>query len=519
MNCYFDGVAMMKIIRLLAFILMGLSITPGVYGAYPIEGEGKLIFGGSKGDFAPFYMHSNHNGIITQGDNILLDLSVKDSLDTDRRFDWGWGIEAVGGWSNSATYARWNEKNNELMYDNRQHPAYIWLQQLYASVKWRSLFLSIGAKNNPSPLVDKDLSSGDLVWSGNSRSVPEVRIGFIDFQNIPFTKGWVQIDAALSYGKFFDSSWQKNHYSYYSGHLNTGTLWTYKRIYLRTNPRQPFHAKFGFQMTGLFGGKTSYYSAGKLVRETDNYNGVKDFFDMLLPVNTEREGYKTGDHKGSFDISLQYRFRDSSTLRGYTQFFWEDGTGMSKHNGLDGLWGLEYKRAEKGWFTGGVVEYLDFTNQSGPIQWNHNDDSSSNLYENTTGRDDYYNNYFYRSYSNYGMTMGSPMVMGDIFNLNGASWLRYNRVRGIHLAVTGALSDDIDYIVKYSHRKAWGQPFSQELLHPANADSWMVGVNWNLSSVPGLKFYGAVAADHGKLPDNTFGVMVVATYTTTLFSK
>ncbi|MDE7381289.1 MAG: capsule assembly Wzi family protein [Muribaculaceae bacterium] len=509
---------MKKILFLLLTGLM-LTISPGAKANYPIDGSADLILGGSTGKFAPFYVNSNNNGKITQGDNLLIDLNLSDPLNLNKRFDFAWGAEALTGWSNSADYGRWDSEQNALVYNNSQHPAYVWLQQLYASVKWRSLFLSAGMKNNPSPLVDATLSSGDLVWSGNARSIPEVRIGFVDFQNIPFTRGWVQIDAALSYGKFFDSSWQKNHYSYASGHINTGTLWTYKRIYLRTNPSQRFHAKFGFQMTGLFGGKTQYYSDGKLWRTNDNYSGAKDFFDMLLPLNTDKEGYKTGDHKGSFDISFQYRFRDNSTLRAYTQLFWEDGSGMSKHNGLDGLWGLEYKREGRNWLNGAVVEFLDFTNQSGPLQWKPSDDPSSVLPGNTTGRDDYYNNYFYRSYTNYGMTIGTPMVMGDIFNLNGMSWLRYNRVRGIHFALTGTLTDEIEYIVKYSHRKGWGQPFSQELLTPATSDSWMIGVDWNLRVVPGLKFRAAVAADHGKLPANTFGVFVNAQYQTTFFSK
>lgn len=480
----------------------------GVHAEYGLHGNGTFFAGGSTGDFAPFYFSSGNHGRITQSDNILLNLSLTDSLNLNKRFDWSWGVEALGGWSSSNKYGRWDIDENALVYDNKQYPARIWLQQLYAEVKWRSLFLSVGMKDRSSALVDQTLSSGDLVWSGNSRSVPEVRIGFVDFQNIPFTNKWMQIDACLSYGKFFDDNWQRNHYSYQSGKINTGTLWTYKRLYLRTNPTKRFHAKFGFQMTGLFGGVTKYYDRGKLLKENDNYDGVKDFFQMLVPVNSDREGYKTGDHKGSWDISLQYRFRDNSTLRAYTQFFWEDGTGMSKHNGLDGLWGLEYKRSERTWLHGAVVEFLDFTNQSGPIQYNQADDASSNLVANTTGRDDYYNNYFYRAYVNYGMTMGTPMVIGTLYNLNGMSSLLYNRVRAIHIAAEGALSDDIDYIVKYSHRKAWGQPFSVQLLHPGVSDSWMVGVKWRVPSIKGLTFTGMVGGDHGNLPANTFGVQV-----------
>ena len=34
--------------------------------------------------------------------------------------------------------------------------------------------------------------------------IPGVEAGFLGFQNIPFTNGWVQIGGAISYGRFTD---------------------------------------------------------------------------------------------------------------------------------------------------------------------------------------------------------------------------------------------------------------------------------------------------------------------------
>lgn len=497
--------------RFLFTFLTALAIIFPALAEYDIAGHGEVIAGVGSNDFAPFYVNSNRNGILTQSKDFLIDLRLQDSLKLDRRFDFSWGVEALAEISNKVDYMRWDAEQGRPFYDNAQRPAPVWLQQLYAEVKWRSLFLSVGMKQRGSSLVDSRLSSGDLVWSGNARPIPEVRIGFVDFQPVPFTNRWLQIDVCLSYGKFADKSWIRNHYSYERGKINPGTLWTYKRLYFQTKPEAPFHAKFGFQMTGLFGGHTFTYVHGMETADEDNYDGVRDFFDMLFPFGHGREGYKTGDHKGSWDISLRYRFRDNSSLRAYTQFFWEDGTGMSKSNGWDGLYGLEYKRPGRGWLTAVVAEYLEFMNQGGPIHYDPADDDNDLPYQ-ARGRDNYYNNYYYRSYVNYGMTLGTPMVMGTIFNLNGRADLLYNRVRAFHIAAEGFILPNLKWQARYSHRYAKGQPNSIEIVDPRHADSWLVGVKWQLPKVPGLTLSADVAADHGRLPMNAFGVFLGASY-------
>lgn len=501
---------------IIAAFLFSIGISTA-FAEYEVTGGATLYAGAGSSDFAPYYMRTNRHGRITQSKNVLIDAFALDSLNLNKRFDWSWGVEALGGWSNSADYSRFLGQNTVVL--NPQHPARIWLQQLYAEVKYRGIFLNVGLKDRNSSLVDEYLSSGDLVWSGNTRGIPEVRAGFVDFQDIPFTNKWLQIEGCISYGKFVDTDWIRNHYNYERGKINPGNYWTYKRVYFRTNPTKPFHAKFGVQMTGLFGGTTSYYDHGALVKEVHNYQGVKDFITMLFPFGHGREGYKTGDHKGSWDISLQYRFHNQSTLRAYTQFFWEDGTGMSKSNGWDGLYGLEFRPAKISWLKGVVVEYMDFTHQGGPFHYDPSDVSGATLPAQARGRDDYYNNSFYRAYTNYGLTIGTPLVMGVLYQLDGNAALEYNRVRAIHVAAEGNISDEIAYIAKYNHRKAWGQTNTMQLLHPHEADSWMIGAKWRMPMVKGLTLQAEVGADFGNLPQKAFGVMVSANYTADFLFK
>ena len=488
---------------------------------YTFDIGASLDLGAGSNDFSPFYLHSNNFGKITQSKNAQLGIWAADSLDLDKKFDFSWGIEALGGYANKVDYPQWDPEAGEWK-KNMQGPAPVWIQQLYGEVKWRSLFLSVGLKDRGSSFVDQDLSSGDLLWSGNSRGIPEARIGFVDFQDIPFTKGTVQIDACISYGKFIDSKWINNHFDYYTGKRNPGSFWTYKRLSLRSKPSNPFMFQFGFQMTGIFGGWTYRYYGGKLEEQFNNYGGFKDFFLMLLPIQSNtHEGYRTGDHKGTWDIAARYRFKGGETLRAYTQWFWEDGSSLLRQNGWDGLWGMEFKLNRRWWITSAVIEYLDLTNMCGPLSYapGFNNTGGANLPYESLGRDGYYTNFYYRDYVNYGLTMGTPMVQGILFNHDPNSLtpndgkIPYFRVRGIHLAIRGALGPHFDYIVKYNHRKAWGDTNSYALINPVEADSFMAGASYACPRVPGLTLGAAIGIDHGTMPSNAVGGMLNVSYT------
>lgn len=504
------------------FLLILAILLPAWISAaaeYSFNAGAQLNLGVGSNEFAPFYLHANRHGKITQSKNAQLDVWAIDSLDLDKRFDFSWGVEALGGYASKADYRRWNPETKEF-YQNPQGPAAIWLQQLFAEVKWRCLFLSVGLKDRDSWFVDQELSSGDLLWSGNSRGIPEVRIGFVDFQNIPFTKKWLQFDVCLSYGKFMDSSWNNNHFDYYTGKRNTGEWWTYKRLALRTNPTKPFVFQIGIQMSGIFGGWKYQYWYGDMTQATDNYSGFKDFIQILLPFwSSEKEGYRVGDSKGTWDIAASYRFKSGEYIRAYTQWPWEDSSGIARKNGFDGLWGLEFKLDHRWWITGAAMEYIDMTHMSGPLLFDGNYHNPAKPFPyKADGADLYYNNYYYRSYVNYGLNMGTPMVAGTLFitgddpnNINNGD-INYFRVRGFHIAVEGAIGDDIDYVVKYNHRKAWGSANTAALIHPVEADSFMAGATWRIPQISGLSLGAAIGIDHGKIPSNAAGGIVTLTY-------
>ena len=130
------------------------------------------------------------------GDNALLRVSAWKPISTATRFSWGFGVDVLSGYSSTVDYLEGNPANptgvSTVKLDS------LWVQQLYAEVKYRGVFLTAGLKQQKSKMLNNRLSSGDWVESGNARPIPEVRVGFIDFQNIPFTKGWMQICGLMA---------------------------------------------------------------------------------------------------------------------------------------------------------------------------------------------------------------------------------------------------------------------------------------------------------------------------------
>lgn len=498
--------SLLKVI--LAFFAMNAVLV--AYAGYPINYDATLWGNAGSGDFAPYYIASNNHGLLTQKNSALLRLGAWRDMDMSKRFSYGFGLSVVSGYGSETGYERYNPVSGTF-YLHGERPAYVWLQQLYGEVKYRGVFITAGLKEHESKMLNSRLSSGDLIESGNARPIPELRAGFHEFQDIPFTNGWVQIDGEISYGKFTDNDYMRNHYNYYNYHLTTGSWYTYKQAYFRTKPSERFSVTIGAQAAGIFGGTTEVYRKGKLTDSDEHPDGLGDFFEMFIPKNTSEEGFVLGNHLGSWDFMARYRFRNDDELRGYFQWLWEDGSGIGKLNGFDGLWGIEYKGSRRGIVSGAVVEYLDFTNQSGPMHWDPADAPGTTITAQATGGDNYYNNAFYNSYANYGMSIGTPFLRSPIYNLDGYPAYVCTRVRGVHVGVTGNIISPLEYRVMFSYRKGWGTGLVP-LTGTLDDTSVSVDATYQVQSVPGLSIKAQVALDNGSMYGNNIGGLVTVSY-------
>ena len=209
-------------------------------------------------------------------------------IDTTRRFSYGFGLDAMASFNDDV-------------------PAYI--QQAYASLRFLALGLTVGSQEEYSLLWDKALSSGGWVWSGNSRPIPQVRIGIPEFVNFPWTHGTVQVKGEIAYGRFVDDKYQRHTHGAKENYT-TGLLYHRKNLLLRfgkTNKR--FYGIVGIDMAAQFGGKT--YKGNKLV--LDFPSDIKQYFKVFVPLSGGEYSpgidhvNVTGNHLGSYIFALGTR--------------------------------------------------------------------------------------------------------------------------------------------------------------------------------------------------------------------
>ena len=505
--------------RILVAIAALLAVSLGLRGERPdsIEYSAEVIANASSGDWAPYMIGSWNSGRVTEASGGWLDLSARKSLDLGKRFSWSAGVEAIFGGGTRAEYERYNAADNTY-YMHREGTAPARLLQLWGEVKFRGVFAMAGMRAERSLIVAEGLSSGDITRSENARPIPGVTVGFVDFQNIPFTKGWVQIEGQIMYGRMTDTGWKESHFNYLNHFIAGDLMYTYKRCYFRTKPTQPLYVTVGMQTGGLFGGNTTWYSSGKVSKREDRGFHVKDLWEMFFPSEGSGEGYYKGSSLGSWDFRADLRLRTGHRLAAYFEWPWEDGSGIGRRNGWDGLWGLEYRAPRESWVDAAVLEYLDFTNMSGPIHWAPGDSKNPSITTQATGGDNYWNNDFYGSWTNYGMSIGTPFILAPVYNSDGYLQFKHNRARGFHAALEGRVAPQWRYKAMVSYQKAWGdgrRPIGIAL-HDTSA---MVEALWAKGAGSPWSASLRLALDAGHLRGNNFGAMLTVRYSGALKFK
>ena len=364
------------------------------------------------------------------------------------------------------------------------------VQQAYGDIRYKWIGLWIGSRELESPLLNQELSSGGLTWSGNARPIPQIAIGILDYVRIAPR---VQVKAKLSYGWFTDNNYQQKHIG--NGYSYTKNIKYHHKSFFFRFGKVKSHWLFdiGMSLDDQFGG----YKVGGM-DEGDLGNGWKDFFHALLPRNGGDKAWYQGNYMGSEHLKLTYKHKTFS-ISGYLENYYDDFSGMGKKNGLDGLWGIEYKASQPQAINGIVLEYYQTTNQSGPL---HGPENS--IVHKTGGADDYYNNTWYPGWVHWGMAMANPLITSPIYNTNGYLGFLYNRIKAIHLGWAGNIATEWTYRAKLSFNRTWGTPFKPipEILENFStfAEFKYVPNKWR-----GWSFTGSAAFDIGDIYGDNLG--------------
>ncbi|WP_055097738.1 capsule assembly Wzi family protein [Gabonia massiliensis] len=480
-----------KIVIYIFFLLISQIVSAQFALQYNIETN--IITGNGK--YTPFYLMNNRQGKISfKPNNGYLQALIHRDIDTNKRFSYGFGLNIIGAYNNGSP---------------------IYLQQLYGDIKYRCLGLSIGAKETGNLIQNDQLSSGSMIWSGNSRPIPQVSIGIPNFVEIPHTNGWMQIKGEIAYGIFVDNKYQiKNKAE--GMQYSKNVLFHRKYLLIKIdNKNKPFFGSIGIDMAAQFGG-TEWDTYGRKIQFSSN---LKSFIHIFIPmaggdntpdidqVNIE------GNHLGSYLMEFGYKQKDWKSKIYYEHFF-EDHSGMIFKNKLDGLWGLEFSTQHQWPITGFVFEVMNSTNQSGPFLWDKTDEIPIQV----SGGDYYYGHACYNGWTHQGHTIGNPFITSPGYNTDGYLGFKSSRVRAFHVGFNGYVIPELKYRVLAGHQRGWGTPFVP-FTHIAHEFSTLIDFDYQPKKLKGWNFNLAGAFDKGSLFGNNWGIQIGIRKEGILFQK
>ncbi|MCQ2083198.1 MAG: capsule assembly Wzi family protein [Bacteroidaceae bacterium] len=401
------------------------------------------------------------------------------------------------------------------------------VQQMYLDFGYKCWNFSIGMKERPGTLVNNDLSSGALVWSGNCKPVPQARFGMPEYYSFASLNGILAVRWDMSYGLFTDDEWRgRNPENGYTDHI----LYHGKELFLKIgdHARFPLELTLGIEMNAMFGGVM--HNRGFCSRDTifDNYRLPSDlgaFANIIVPLNKAgQQTRENGNTVGSWHVSLDCFFDKEWSARAYYEHYFEDHSSMLgieykansegengfvtygfRRNWLDGLYGLEVNLPDGLSVRNVVVEFLNTRGQCGAVY----KPQDVPLAEGIDGRDGMYNHEVYDSYSHHGLAAGSPVLLSPVYNSNGKQRFLSNRVNMLHLGIDGGVGTHLDYKLKLTATRHWGT-YERPFVETRDICSGELSLYWLAGDSYSLKYgisVGMDSDDSGWLGNNR-GVML-----------
>jgi hypothetical protein len=399
-------------------------------------------------------------------------------------------------------------------------------QELYGKINFGFLSFVGGRFFNQPDIPDHQVSSGDLMMSYNAIPVP--RIGFMieDFQDVPFTNGWVQFK-----GKYFHGWFEQNRF--------IQSPWLHeKSIYLKAGKEEyRVTAQVGFAHFVQWGG--IHPVDGNLYESFDDYISVV-FGRSARPGAAVDEGEivnALGNHLGYWDANITYHFKESK-LTLYYQHPYETNMSINPFRNNDLLTGLNFRMNNKSSIVSSIsYEFLSTMQQRGPgvpdpMPWVPEDNNGYPY----GGRNDLYNNYYYTNGWTYqGLVIGNPLLttyqrltrIGHEINRHNVEIVN-NRVIANHIGIKGRIGN-IDYTWLntlsrnfgtyagiYDGRFSWEgifiyPDFDYYYLPPKLQYYGLLLLESNISKSKNIKLNYGIAADFGDIYNN-FGAIAGVKY-------
>lgn len=473
---------------------------------YLFESTGAI----GNGDNAPFWHTSNRQGLSSPDNGMgYLRFAALGEMLLPSQFGVGYGMDLGLG---------------KGMQEN-------WfVHQLYVNLNYKWLDLEMGIKEHYGEMKNPSLSTGSLIWSGNSQPIPEIKLGLLEYTRLPILGNWFSIKGHVGYGRLTDDKWRKGQADKadYKAKYATGMIFHSKSAFIRygDTERFPLQATLGLEMNTLFGGTMYNGFVDEVAYDEYKFpSGIAAYWNALLPFNkVEGQGQENGDVVGSWHLGLEYYLADWR-FSAYYEHFFEDHSSMlgvelksnqqgqkemvsygMRRNWLDGLFGLEINApSDLKYIRSLVFEFMNTRGQCGSVCNNLGPHT-----ERVDGCDEMYNHGKYSSYSYWGYAIGNPVLISPVYNKDtGDQEFVSNRARMFHVGIEGGLTNKLDYRLLATTTSHWGC-YNRPLPEVEHITSLMLECSYWLGDSYSWKFSlsGSMDFDDGKMLGNNRGLML-----------
>ena len=404
---------------------------------------GALGSGGSM----PYWATANQYGIMPESSGATICAYAAQDYHKEKAFQYHWGLSIAGRTDGSSAA--------EFIPD-----------EIYAGIKWKPLSLDLGIWHRKQDFLANDpllgslsTTAGNIIWSGNARSMPGYSIN-LDHWGIPGTKHIVEISGAWGDYKTIDTRYV------------TGTFVHNLQLYLTLNV-------WRFSFTAGIDQYSEW--AGVHPEKGPMPSSFRDYWRMCLGKSAQT-GSKVdaigtiGDHRGRGLFRLDYK-GDGWKLSAQHDIPYEDKGFFWCENWQDGVNTLCFSRENKdGFITDVAYEFIYTMWQSGPLHDRPATKEEMEKYGDNYpvidgkfiigGADDYFNNGEYRSgWTMYGRTAGLPLITPTgsgkgIWSRNGITMgVENNRIMAHHIGISGKFFRKVPYRLMLTYSQNYGKYF------------------------------------------------------------
>lgn len=500
-----------------AFFTLLLAFTQNTFAQSPDLGKGvsysiEMSGGLSDGKHAPFWLTANRYGVSSIERNSgyvrggVFRSATNDSM---RHWDVGYGAD---------------------LFVANNHTADLFVQQLYADVRWLKGTLTVGQKQQPMQLKNNELSSGSQTFGINAHPYPEIRLALPDYWHVPGTKGFLSFKGHIALGMLTDNMFQRRIAKGHS-HYDQDVLMHTKAGYLKLGKdEKPFHAEIGLEVASQFGGTHLLYTdVGYLTfRNARDFAAFRHAFigggsDATDGATKNNEGNMLGSWllrlnydapKATFGLYADHFFEDHSAMfqLDYDGYAYEDGEMKKKKNKFrlyplkDIMLGADVHFKNWHWLSDAVVEYVYTKYQSGPIY----SERTEQILDHIGGRDDYYNNALEPGWQHWGQTLGNPLYLSPIYNEDRTLMFQCNRFVAWYVGIAGQPTPQLHYRIRASWQEGLGT-YDAPYCNPRRNVSVGIETDYHARSLlQGLHIGMALGIDRGELRgDNTGGAITL----------